>query len=78
MRSLLDAIRPPTYAGANGMVRKPLLTPARLTGLANLCGASLISYGVGMIFVPAGLIVGGVLVVLLGKAMSLPSFPSVR
>jgi hypothetical protein len=78
MRSLLDAVRPPTYNGAGARQRQPIFTPARLTALANLGGSALISYGIGMIFAPAGIIAGGVLLVLLGKAATLPSFSSVR
>jgi hypothetical protein len=76
MRSILDAVRAPTYS-PNG-VRKPVLTPARLTALANLGGCALISYGIGMIAVEAGLIAAGVLLIVLGKAASLPTLSSLR
>jgi hypothetical protein len=78
MRSLLDAVAPPSYNGTGGRQRKPIFTPARLTALANLGGSALISYGIGMIFAPAGIIAGGVLLVLLGKAATLPSFNGIR
>jgi hypothetical protein len=74
MTSLLDAIRPAPSFEANGR-RRPWITPARLTGLANLCGSALISYGIGMIFVPAGVIAAGVLALALGKAAAMSTRP---
>jgi hypothetical protein len=75
--SLLDLPVFRAQRDANGR-RRPWITPARLTALANLGGSALISYGIGMIYQPAGIIAGGVLLVLLGKAASLPSFSAIR
>lgn len=74
MRSVLDAVRPaPKFDAGGRRVPRWRWTPDATAWVANLGGGALIAYGVGMIFPPAGVIVAGLALVVLGKAATMPS-----